>query len=230
MNATVRFFIPCYVDELWPEAARAAVELAEAVGFRVTIADAVCCGQALDNSGEASEGDRIRSRLMADSSIAGADELVVLSASCAGHLIGSRSAGAAEPRVREWCDWFVDYAPDEFPTVVERRVALHSSCSALRTTRSAGAARDLLARVRGLHVAEPASAEECCGFGGSFSTEFAELSIKMGLDKVAALRASDTREPDAIVSADCSCLLHLRALRSHELACFHVAEILRQAA
>lgn len=218
----VCFFIPCYVDELWPRAGRAAVELAEAVGFRVDLADSVCCGQALANAGEAATAEQMRRRA---TSTAASSELVVLSASCAGFL-----AGRGANKAREWCEWFADYAPDRFPKRVERRVALHSSCSAIRSTRSDWAARDLLARVDGLRVSEPQEREECCGFGGSFSTEFAELSVRMGSDKVEALRASNEGGIDAVVSADCSCLLHLRALEKDALACYHVAEILREAA
>lgn len=219
------FLIPCYVDELWPRAARAAVELAEAVDIEVSVSDAVCCGQALANAGEAGS-DAMRGRVLEAAS--GFDELVVLSASCGGFL---REAGRAHGvRVREWCDWFADYAPDQFPKRVDRRVALHSSCSALRSTESDWAARDLLSRVDGLVVTEPSEHDECCGFGGSFSTEFAELSIRMGSDKLAALHASNERGIDGVVSADCSCLLHLKALEKNALPCFHVAELLREAA
>lgn len=226
MSRSLRLFIPCYVDELWPSAAIAAVELSEAVGYRVSIEDAACCGQALDNAGESAAGARVRATLMQGNRD---DEIVVLSASCAGHLQATRSAAASEPRVREWCEWFTQHAPDEFPRSVDRRVALHSSCSSLRATRTDWAARDLLGRVRGLTVAQPESHDECCGFGGSFASEFAELSVRMGADKVRACLEADARGVDAIVSVDCSCLLHLKAMRSHDVECLHVAEILRDA-
>ncbi|MCB9880509.1 MAG: (Fe-S)-binding protein [Planctomycetes bacterium] len=237
MASRIRFFIPCYVDELWPQAARAAVELAEAVGFRVQLVDAVCCGQALSNAGAASG----RLEAVFEAAAGGDDsEIIVLSASCTGHLDSVR-APEARPAVVEWCEWFARHAPDRFPNRVERCVALHGSCSALRSdgrssevrsSRGVAAMRDLLSRVDGLVVADPAFASECCGFGGSFATTFPELSVRMGKDKLASLRdaGSDRGRVDGIVSSDCSCLLHLRAIEGAGLPFYHVAEILRSAA
>jgi L-lactate dehydrogenase complex protein LldE len=88
--------------------------------------------------------------------------------------------------------------------------------------------RDLLHRVPELVVCDPAQMEECCGFGGSFATTFAALSVRMGADKVAALRQAGGGV-DAVVSADCSCMLHLQGLAPPGLSFHHVAEILREA-
>ncbi|MCA8972356.1 MAG: (Fe-S)-binding protein [Planctomycetes bacterium] len=233
MASSVRFFIPCYVDELWPQAGRAAVELAEAVGFRVRVVDAVCCGQSLSNAGAAS--GRLEARF--EAAVGGDDsEIVVLSASCAGHLDSVRPP-QARPAVVEWCEWFARHAPDRFPKRVDRCIALHGSCSALRPSRGqpsrgVAAMRDLLSRVDGLVVADPEFASECCGFGGSFATTFPELSVRMGKDKLASLRDAgrDQGPVDGIVSSDCSCLLHLRAIEGVGLPFYHVAEILRSAA
>ncbi len=220
MSSTVALFVPCYVNELWPQAGRAAVELIEAAGHRVSITDAVCCGQVLANSGEAADATRVYD--VWDSAHQAAHEVVVLSASCTGHLL---QQGA---QVREFCEWFVAQAPREFATPVPRMVALHTSCSALRETKTAWAEQELLRRVPQLAVHTPKQADECCGFGGSFSTGFADLSVKMGQDKIANLEQSAQRI-DAIVSADCSCLLHLRGVAREDLEFFHIAEILRMA-
>lgn len=223
--ASVRLFVPCFVDELWPQAARAAVELAEAVGFSVQLVDAVCCGQALANSG--ADSTKVEARFA--SAASGADEVVVLSASCAGHLQTMSGGHARVPPVVEWCDWFVRYAPDRFPQRLERRVVLHGSCSALRSTRNVETIRDLLSRVDGLEVFDPADASECCGFGGTFSTEFPEMSVRMGRDKWNSLASAHPNGVEGVVSSDCSCLLHLRAIGKGALPCYHIAELLRSA-
>lgn len=221
--------MPCFVDELWPSAGIAAVELIEAVGFEVRLVDAVCCGQPLANAGEAREAERVRAFWQKQRSLAGeAGEVVVLSASCTGHLRQTAAEAASRAGIREFCEWFLEHAPARYPRRVERSVALHSSCSAIREVRSDRAARALLDRVPGLVVHEPEHYEECCGFGGSFSAAFAELSYRMGADKVAALARAD-ENVDTIVSADCSCLLHLRGIADPKLRFRHVAEILREA-
>ena len=259
MSRTVGFFVPCFVDQLWPQAARAAVELMEALGFELGIADAVCCGQALSNAGESAGAQHLR-KLWARRHRP-FSEIVVLSASCAGHLLSTSCAGQqverapdlpGRPRILEWCEWFAEHAPARFPRPVQQSLALHRSCSSLRPGTSDAAAQDLLGRVDGLRVYQPEHSDECCGFGGSFATEFADLSVRMGRDKIQALEAclsspassvsSKQASPelaggrcegraalDGIVSVDCSCLLHLRGIAQNALPCFHVAEVLREA-
>jgi L-lactate dehydrogenase complex protein LldE len=224
MGLTVGLFVPCFVDELWPQAGRAAVELIEKLGFGVAVGEAVCCGQALSNAGEEAEARRVRA--LWSRAHAAFSEVVVLSASCAGYLRKS-APNHQDPRVSEFCEWYSRYAPERFERPVPRRLALHSSCASLRETGTARHVRDLLDRVPGLEIAEPDQADECCGFGGSFASTFPELSVKIGRDKMANLLAA-ARGIDGVVSADCSCLLHLRGLASPETRFFHVAEVLRE--
>lgn len=227
MAAAVALFLPCFVDQLWPQAGQAAVELIEACGRRVVVAEAVCCGQVLANAGEAEEARRVRE--FWQGAHADSEEVVVLSASCASHLARTAEPEAG-PSVREFCEWFVERSPLRFPAPVGRRIALQASCSAMRDTATADAMRDLLARVSGLQVFEPVHAEECCGFGGSFAASFADLSVRMGVDKVQHLMAAGDGAIDAIVSADCSCLIHLSGVAPQGAPpVFHVAEILREA-
>ncbi|MFQ5504795.1 MAG: (Fe-S)-binding protein [Planctomycetota bacterium] len=220
MAGTVGLFVPCYIDQLWPRAARAAVELVEALGFEIRIANAICCGQMFANDGNEFEAARVFGFWSREH--AGFDHVVVLSASCAGFL---RAKGA---RVLEFCEWIVTEAPERFPRPVRRVLALHSSCSALRGTRSAWAARALLTRVAGLELSEPEHASECCGFGGTFATSFSEVSIEMGRDKIRGFFGGD-RPVEGVVSADCSCLLHLKGLAPEEKKFFHVSEVLLEA-
>jgi len=219
-------FVPCFIDQLWPAAGRAAVELIEALGFSVQVPGAVCCGQLYSNSGAEPDARLVRRQF--ERALTDRYEVVVLSASCAGYLHATRQHDGL--RIVEFCDWVLRHAPARFPTRVERTCALHSSCSALRTTHTAGQARELLARVDGLRVVEPERPEECCGFGGTFATSFADLSVKMGQDKVADLvRERAGQDVDSVVSADCSCLLHLRGVGPERLAWFHIAELLNLA-
>jgi L-lactate dehydrogenase complex protein LldE len=221
--AEVGLFVPCYVDQLWPRAGQAAALLLEAAGVAVEVADAVCCGQVFSNAGDGPAADRVGTAW--EQAYAAFAEVVVLSASCAGHLL-ARPGRAG--RVREFCEFYAERAPARFPRPSRRVLALHTSCSALRETRSAWAAKDLLRRVDGLAVVEPRMADECCGFGGSFAASFASLSVRMGRDKVNDLLAA-APAVDGVVSADCSCMLHLRGLAPEAVPFWHVAEVLLEA-
>jgi L-lactate dehydrogenase complex protein LldE len=228
----VGLFVPCFVDELWPRAARAAVEVMEALGYEPGIGKAACCGQVLANAGDRPGAEAVRAVWASDHRRF--ETVLVLSASCCGHLrtgapdrvpVGQTPADEA-PRVREFCEWLVECAPAEFPARVDRRLALHPSCSALRETGTAEATREVLRRIPGLEIVDPSRPDECCGFGGTFATEFSELSVEMGASKVRDLL---TNGVDGVVSADCSCLLHLAALAPQHVPFFHVAELCREA-
>lgn len=218
-------FAPCFVDQLWPQAAQAAVELVEALGHEVHLTEVVCCGQVFGNSGEETRARDLTGRWLAAHE--GFERVLVLGASCTGYL----RARAERAGIEDFCEWMLREGPARFPGSLARRVAVHHSCASLRETRSAGALRELLRRVPGLLVQEAARVDECCGFGGSFSAGFPELSVRMGQDKLAELVAEGA--VDSIVSADCSCLLHLRGVAEAGSGAGvrfqHVAELLLEA-
>jgi L-lactate dehydrogenase complex protein LldE len=152
-----------------------------------------------------------------------------------GRLLG---AGAPAPcPVYELCEFLVDVlGVRALGGRFARRVGLHPSCHGLRELGLArGSERivapfdkvgGLLATLEGLELVAPARADECCGFGGSFSVEEPEVSCRMGLDRLAAHEAAGA---EVVTSSDASCLLHLRGLaerRGSPLRVMHVAEIL----
>ena len=218
----VALFVPCFVDQLWPSAGRAAVRIIEALGRSVFVADVLCCSQVFGNAGE--EGMASRQLRLFEEAHTGCSQVLVLSASCAGYL----QERVKDLEIVEICAWLRDHCPERFEVPVDKTLALHSSCSALRETKTASAARDLLARVPGLRVREPSQPDECCGFGGSFATGYPELSVKMGRDKLADLLPQG-HGIDGLVSMDCSCLLHLQALGQEALSYQHVVEVLAEA-
>lgn len=105
------------------------------------------------------------------------------------------------------------------------KVALHTSCSARREMNTLHAGRELLRRLPGVVLVEHSHEAECCGFGGTFAVKHPEISAAMAQDKIEALEASGC---DALVSADCGCLMNLNctlerrrsALRGEHIATF----------
>jgi L-lactate dehydrogenase complex protein LldE len=234
-------FVPCYVDQLWPEVGLAAAAVLERAGAEVVFPEAqTCCGQPFTTAGHAAEGRRLARRFA--SVFAGEAHVVAPSASCVAAVreglaeLGGEAASLA-PRVRELCEFLVDVAgvralPGRFPY----RVGLHPGCHGLRGLGLARASErvappfdkvaSLLAALEGLTLVAPVRPDECCGFGGSFAVGEEAISCRMGLDRLAAHAAAGA---EVLTSVDASCLLHLRGLaqrRASPLRLMHVAEIL----
>ena len=237
----VALFVPCYVDQLWPEVGLAAADVLEGLGVEVHCPEAqTCCGQPFANAGFEAEARGLARRFL--EVFEGSEHVVCPSGSCVamvrrhfGPLLGERAP--LGERVHELCEFLVDVlgAPPlgvRFP----HRVGLHPSCHGLRELRLAlpsermGPAFDkvaaLLGAVAGLELVAPERSDECCGFGGSFAVDEPEVSCRMGLDR---LLAHERAGAEVITSVDASCLLHLRGLaerRGSPLRVMHVAEIL----
>jgi L-lactate dehydrogenase complex protein LldE len=215
--AAVALFDPCYLQALRPGDAASARRVLEALGDTVTLIDGRCCGQPAFNSGFLNEARAVGRQLLRAARAHAA--IVTASGSCTAmvrHCLPAlweppRSAAAAAIASR-----FVD-----FPTYVARHpgferlglrlpgvVALHESCHSRRELGASAAVAAVLARIEGLEVREPAFAEECCGFGGTFAVKEPEVSVEMMRAKLEALAATGAR---VVVSPDYSCLAHLQA-------------------
>jgi L-lactate dehydrogenase complex protein LldE len=237
----VALFVPCYVDQLWPEVGLAAAEVLEAQGCTVEFPEAqTCCGQPFFTDGYPAEARRLAERFLAV--FADCDHVVCPSGSCVAmvrhhyaSLLG-RTVPAAL-RVHELCGFLVDVlGVDALPGRFAHRVGLHPSCHGLRELGLArpserpGEGPDkvagLLASLDGIELVTAERADECCGFGGTFAIGEADVSCRMGADRI---RAHEAAGAAVVTSVDASCLLHLRGLaerRRSPLRVMHVAEIL----
>ncbi|HWA88381.1 MAG TPA: (Fe-S)-binding protein, partial [Opitutus sp.] len=108
------------------------------------------------------------------------------------------------------------------------RIAFHRSCHS-RGTATGEAALALLGAIEGVTVVPFGEGEQCCGFGGTFSVSFPNVSEGMGTLKLEHIRAA---KPDLVVSADISCMMHLGGLAEKEgrpIRTRHLAQVLRDA-
>lgn len=240
----VALFVPCYIDQLYPDVAFACLELLERQGVSVEVpAQQTCCGQVLTNRG-ALQAARPLARNF-EATFAGYDCVVCPSGSCAAalrhhpHSLGGAPGGASS-KVYELCQFLVQVLGVENTGVpFPHRVALHESCHSLRELglgqpSELGAvpapvespARRLLRQVPELQLVEPARRDECCGFGGSFSVAEPDVSARMGSDRAADFEQAGA---EVVTSADMSCLMHLSGLmrRQHRRArVLHIAQLL----
>jgi L-lactate dehydrogenase complex protein LldE len=108
------------------------------------------------------------------------------------------------------------------------RVTYHDSCHLLRELGVSEAPRQLLRNVQGIDLVEMNDYKLCCGFGGTFSVKFPEVSVPMAQDKI---RAATETGAEYLVAADGGCLMHLAGLIHRQglaLKTMHLAEVLAQ--
>jgi len=233
----VLFLATCLCDAFFDEAARASVEVLEGLGIEVVIPeDQTCCGQPAFNGGDWKNS---RSVVRHTVEVFGGDEpIIVPSGSCAAMMFhGAPLEFEKEPDLpavkatgaRTW--EIFDFLHrglglQSWTGAWEGKVAIHSSCHT-RGTGTPEAIRALLGSIEGLELLDFAEPEQCCGFGGTFSVSFPNISRNMGLLKIGNVL---DEQPDILVSGDMSCLMHLRGLAEkagRDLPVRHAIEILR---
>jgi len=227
----VGLFVPCFIDTLEPAVAIASVKLLEHLGVEVDYPrQQTCCGQPHYNAGLHSQAAPLARRFV--ELFEQYETVVTPSGSCAAmvrnhypELIGHHPVC---DRVFELCELLVEHMGisrlgARFPGTA----ALHIGCHALRELGLGAAARQLIDHVEGLKVVELESDEWCCGFGGTFSVKFPEVSTAMAMRKLEPILERDV---DYLISTDTSCLMQLGGyLRKQGLERprpVHVAEVL----
>ncbi|HYF36830.1 MAG TPA: (Fe-S)-binding protein [Prosthecobacter sp.] len=238
---TIGLFIPCYIDQLYPQVGRATVAILERLGCEIGFPKGqTCCGQPMSNSGYATMGDHLITTFA--KLFETYEHVVSPSASCLLHLkekLEERHDPLAH-RIYELTEFLHDIVPEDRLRRLEahfpHRVGLHQSCHGLR---GLGLARPtecmtadfskpgrLLALVSGLKLVTLDRADECCGFGGTFSVFESDVSLAMGRDRI---HDHLSHGAEFITSTDMSCLMHLGGLLSRGGAVtkpIHIAEIL----
>jgi len=238
MAARVSLFVTCIVDQLFPRVGMAVVEVLEHLGFRVDFPERqTCCGQPAFNSGYREEAGQVARHFL--DVFKDADYIVVPSGSCTSMIAHHfadifdkeparlEQARALEPKVYEFSRFLLEVAKvEDVGARLEEVVTYHHSCHALRELQVKDGPRRLLGHVRGLELREMDAAEECCGFGGTFSVKFAEVSGGMARDKIASIVRTGA---SAVVSADSSCLMQIQGTLSRAglpVRALHLAEVL----
>ncbi|HET9321004.1 MAG TPA: (Fe-S)-binding protein [Bryobacteraceae bacterium] len=238
MAARVSLFVTCIVDQLFPRVGMAVVDVLEHLGFSVDFPERqTCCGQPAFNSGYREEARQVARHFL--DVFKDADYVVVPSGSCTSMIAHHfadifdkeparlEQARALEPKVYEFSRFLLEVAKvEDVGARLEEVVTYHDSCHALRELQVKDGPRRLLGHVRGLELREMDAAEECCGFGGTFSVKFAEVSGGMARDKIASIVRTGA---SAVVSADSSCLMQIQGALSRAglpVRTLHLAEVL----
>lgn len=228
----VALFVTCIADQVFPKAGMAVVEVLERLGYEVDFPTAqTCCGQPAFNSGYREEARKVARHFL--DVFADAEYVVVPSGSCACMIshhfaeLFPEETLRLESRVWEFSKFLLEVAgADDVGARFEEVVTYHDSCHALRELGVKDGPRLLLSKVRGLSLHEMDAAEECCGFGGTFSIKFPEVSGGMARSKIESILKTGA---STVVSIDSSCLMQLQGalLRSgSSVRTMHLAEVL----
>lgn len=234
---TVQLFIPCFVDQLYPQTAFNMIKVLEKAGCTVEYnAEQTCCGQPAFNAGFRDEAKEVCGKFIRD--FRGADYIVAPSASCVGFVrnyylkMFDNSSVHNEvkdlgKRTFELTDFLVNILKvEDLGATLNATVTYHDSCAALRECRIKQEPRRLLSNVRGLELVEMNDVETCCGFGGTFAVKFEPISVGMADQKAMNAVATGSQY---IVSTDISCLMHLDGYIRHKglnIRTMHIADVL----
>lgn len=237
----VGLFVPCYVDQFYPGAAIATLQLLEKCGAEVSYPpNQTCCGQPMANSGFENLTSGCNDLFIEN--FTGFDYIVCPSGSCTlhikEHLKGNEEAvKQIKSKIYELTEFLVDVLKvtklqSNFPF----KVGLHQSChgqrglklSQMSELNAPGFSKPgyLLSMVNGLELTALDRKDECCGFGGTFCVTEEAVSVKMGKDRV-----NDHLKHGAeyITAGDLSCLMHLEGILKRadsKVKVIHIAEIL----
>ncbi|MCG8310089.1 MAG: (Fe-S)-binding protein [Cytophagales bacterium] len=233
----IGLFIPCYINQYYPRVGMATYRLLRNLGFKVEYPmGQTCCGQPLGNSGYeryATQGIDHFNGTFRDYDI-----IVAPSGSCV-HFVkehpGFDSGSGWE--IMELSEFLIEMtALEKLKISFRKKVGVLQSCHGLRglklgksselMQRGASTIVRILKQVKDVRLVQLKRPDECCGFGGTFSVREAELSVKMGEDRLYDFINSGA---EVITGTDVSCLMHLEGLilkRKLHLEVKHFSEIL----
>lgn len=241
----VGLFVPCYVDQMYPDVGMATLELLEQFGCTVDYPEAqTCCGQPMANTGCIDDAAPLTRRFV--EIFQDYDAIVCPSGSCTAMVTHHyeqffREHDPAYTEVQgktyELTQFLLDVLKVKFENrSFPYRVGLHNSCHGLRELRLGGCsermltlenkAETLLRQMNGITLVNLQRPDECCGFGGTFAVAEEAISCMMGNDRIADHQQAGA---EVITAGDMSCLMHLDGLirrQKKPIAVMHIAEIL----
>jgi len=233
----VAFMVTCLGDMFYPEVGVRIVRLLRRLGVEVTFpAGQTCCGLPLFNSGYHVEAAQVAKRTL--SLFADAEQVIVPSGSCAWMVKHEypglmddpalrRTAESLATRTWELSQFLVRVlGRTRFKSAVPGRLAYHDSCHLLRGLGESRAPRLLLRGVEGVELVELPGADECCGFGGSFSVRLPEVSTAILAKKLDNVERTGA---DCLVACDGGCLMQMGgglSRRNSRVRALHLAQVL----
>lgn len=233
----VDIFIPCYIDQIYPDTAFNMIKVLEKVGCTVHYnPEQTCCGQPAFNAGYWDQCKEVGDKFIKE--FQNERYIVVPSASCVGmvknyysemfhNTVLHNEFKQVKRNIFEFSDFLVNKMNvTNVGAVLVGTATYHDSCSSLRECKIKDEPRKLLQNVKGLELIEMEDTDVCCGFGGMFSVKYEPVAVGMADDK---LRNAIATGADYIISTDASCLMHLDGYINKQemrIKTLHIADVL----
>ena len=235
----VSLFVTCLVDQLWSSIGTSCVDVLRRAGCEVEFDERqTCCGQPAFNTGYRDEARQVAKRFIEIFEESKADAIVSPSGSCTAMVHHFPELFVEEPEWRERARG-VAARTHEFSSFLVRvlevedvgaawdgKLTWHDACHGLRDLNIKSEPRRLIRNVRGAELVEIDNAESCCGFGGTFSVKYPDISVAILDQKIEAIERAGV---DAVISGDASCLMQIGGRLSRKgssVRVMHLAELL----
>ena len=219
----VALFIPCFVDQMFPEAGVATVKVLEKLNIPIAYPEKqTCCGQPAFNSGYWKDAAKVIKKFNND--FKKYKWIVTPSAACASmcrvfykECLPDSPEAEIGSRVYELHEFLVNVLhKTDFGVSFPHKVSLHISCHGRRELGIADAVQTILDNIKDLEYVPIPNVEECCGFGGTFSVKMPGTSVAMGRKKVENIRKVYEQGVRDIVTTDLSCAMHFGGMMKRE--------------
>jgi len=238
-KSPVTLFIPCLVDQVYPEIGLAMVKILRHFDYKLVYDPRqTCCGQPAFNAGHRNEARKVAGQFI--EIFQQAETIVAPSGSCVAMVRNyypvlfqdhplEKSAIDLNKRVFEFSEFLAreDLIPGISGTFAGR-VGFHNSCHSYRELGVKTEPLEILKRISGYDLVELPGEPVCCGFGGLFSFKFDYVAAAMAVNRVDMFRSLNV---DTIVSNDPGCIMHMRQEIKAEkinMQLLHLSEFLVQ--
>ena len=235
----VALFVTCLVDQMWSSVGTSCVEVLRRAGCEVEFDERqTCCGQPAFNTGYRDEARQVAKRFIEIFEESKADAIVSPSGSCTAMVHHFPELFVDEPdwrerarsvgsRAYELSSFLIRVLEvEDVGATWNGKLTWHDACHGLRDLNIKSEPRRLISNVRGAEFVELENAESCCGFGGTFSEKYPEISVAILDQKIEAIERAGV---DAVVSGDASCLMQIGGRLSRKgsrIRVMHLAELL----
>jgi L-lactate dehydrogenase complex protein LldE len=233
----VDIFIPCFIDQIFPDTAKNMVKILEKLDVDVNYnPEQTCCGQPAFNAGYWDMCKSVGEKFIHDFSN---DRYIVSpSASCVGMIknyypemfhnsVLHNEYKSIQKNIFEFSDFLVNVLNvTDVGARLDGVATYHDACAALRELKIKSTPRTLLSKVKGLELREMKDTETCCGFGGTFSVKYEPIAVGMAEQKI--IHAEETGA-EFLISTDASCLMHMDGYLKKEkknLKVMHLVDVL----
>ncbi|RCK77329.1 MAG: L-lactate dehydrogenase, Fe-S oxidoreductase subunit YkgE [Ignavibacteriae bacterium] len=233
----INLFIPCIVDQFAPKVAISTYKILKKLGCNVDYPfEQTCCGQPAFNTGYHYEARICAERFL--KIFANSDYIVSPSGSCVAMVKNFYQELELNPEAKsiyndlkikifELSDFLVNVLKvEDLNANFKAKVTYHDSCHLLRELNILNEPRKLIGSIKGIELIDLNESDRCCGFGGTFSVKFPELSTIITEDKVRNIELSGA---DYVVANDVSCLLNIQGIlknKNSRIKTLHLAELL----